>query len=63
MSDVTTTAALTDRTEKRRVARSDVLTDSARSALGQYFTPEAAARFIASLPTLPGHGELRVLLS
>jgi adenine-specific DNA-methyltransferase len=52
--------SLTTRTEERRTARSACL-GSDRSRLGQFFTPGPAADLIASMPTLPTEGKLRVL--
>ncbi|NLU74431.1 N-6 DNA methylase [Streptomyces sp. HNM0575] len=53
--------SLTERTEARRVARSNALDAEVRASLGQYFTPSTAATLITSLPSLPESGVLRVL--
>ena len=47
--------------EERRVSISDQLDTTDRSRLGQFFTPLAVAQFMASLPSLPLSGRLRVL--
>ncbi|MGZ4665459.1 MAG: Eco57I restriction-modification methylase domain-containing protein [Frankiaceae bacterium] len=52
---------LAAQTEARRVARSQQLDAADRIRLGQFFTPAAAAHLIASMPSLPISGELRVL--
>lgn len=49
------------RTESRRVRCLDDLDSQGQSALGQFFTPDAAARLIASIPRLPREGTLRIL--
>lgn len=48
-------------TEARRRSVSSQLDDAERSRMGQFFTPSATAEFIASLPTLPTRGKLRIL--
>jgi adenine-specific DNA-methyltransferase len=46
--------------ERRRVVSSEI--DAAeRARLGQFFTPTRIAQFIASLPTLPESGRVRIL--
>jgi adenine-specific DNA-methyltransferase len=52
---------LTARTEARRVIALEELPAAQRAQLGQFFTPERAADFIAGLPRLPQVGKLRVL--
>src|SRR6202008_1287865 len=49
------------RTEARRRIVSDQLDDTHRSALGQFFTPDAVAEFLASLLDLPPSGRLSLL--
>jgi adenine-specific DNA-methyltransferase len=46
--------------ERRRVI-SDQLDPKERARLGQFFTPTSVAKFIASLPTLPQSGRVRIL--
>ena len=48
-------------TEKRQLGISSQLDDDERSILGQFFTPLSAATFMASLPTLPVSGRVRIL--
>ncbi len=48
-------------TESERVAALNRLDAHSQSELGQYFTPVAAARLIASMPRLPEANPLRVL--
>lgn len=50
-----------DFAEMQRVAALGGLDAGSRNALGQFFTPAAAAALIASLPRLPESGALRVL--
>lgn len=52
---------LVARAEKRRVDATGALDSKAQAALGQYFTPAAAAQLIASMPSLPQSGTLRIL--
>lgn len=52
---------LTERTETRRVTRSNALDAATRADLGQYFTPSTAAALITGFPSLPKTGVLRVL--
>ena len=47
--------------EVERVAALGGLDARTQSDLGQFFTPAAAAQLIASLPSLPSTGTLRVL--
>lgn len=54
-------AALTARTEARRVSALRALSSDRQASLGQFFTPERAAALIADLPRLPDAGRLRVL--
>jgi adenine-specific DNA-methyltransferase len=51
---------LASRTEQRRKKRSASL-GADRALLGQFFTPEPAAKLIASMLDLPTEGQLRVL--
>ncbi|MFI6174487.1 Eco57I restriction-modification methylase domain-containing protein [Nonomuraea sp. NPDC051191] len=53
--------ALISRTEARRQKVSAQLSPKSRSALGQYFTPDDAARLIASMVTMPEDSDLRLL--
>lgn len=55
------TSELAARTELRRQSAAGKLDAGRRVELGQFFTPEPAARFIASLPKLKARGKLRVL--
>jgi adenine-specific DNA-methyltransferase len=48
-------------TEERRQDVSSQLNDGQRSILGQFFTPLSTAMFMASLPTLPAFGRVRIL--
>lgn len=52
---------LLDVAEVERVAALGGIDMRTQSDLGQFFTPVAAARLIASLPSLPSSGALRVL--
>jgi len=52
---------LLNATEERRQTVSLQLDDQERSSLGQFFTPLPVAQFIASLPTLPESGSVRIL--
>lgn len=54
-------AALTARTEARRVSALPTLSSDQQARLGQFFTPERASVLIASLPRLPEAGRFRVL--
>lgn len=47
--------------ESERVAALGGLDARTQSELGQFFTPAAAARLIASIPRLPESGTLRML--
>lgn len=47
--------------EAERVAALDGLDARTQGDLGQYFTPSVAAQLIASMPSLPSSGTLRVL--
>lgn len=58
---VSSSLDLLGRAEQRRVASLAALDPEQQAARGQYFTPEAAARLIASMPRLPKSGTLRVL--
>ncbi len=53
--------SLMNRTEDRRIAALRSVTSEQQADLGQFFTPERAARLVASLPTLPREGRLRIL--
>lgn len=52
---------LRDRVEARRLESLTRLDADSQSALGQFFTPDAAAQLIASMLRLPREGNLRVL--
>lgn len=54
-------AALTARAEARRIRALQALAAERQAELGQFFTPERAAKLIAGLPSLPDRGRLRVL--
>ena len=49
------------RAEEQRILALQSLDSKTQAALGQYFTPDAAAQLIASIPRIPVRGTLRVL--
>ncbi|MET8007919.1 Eco57I restriction-modification methylase domain-containing protein [Nonomuraea glycinis] len=53
--------SLVTRTEERRQRVSAGLEAKARSELGQFFTPSAAAKLIASMPQVPESSTIRIL--
>lgn len=54
-------ATLLDIAESNRVEALTAIEPKSQDALGQFFTPARAARLIASMPSLPASGSLRVL--
>jgi adenine-specific DNA-methyltransferase len=54
-------AALTARAEARRLSALHTVSADQQASLGQFFTPERAAAFIAGLPRLPETGRFQVL--
>lgn len=54
-------AGLTERVEKRRVVALEEIDSAQQARLGQFFTPQQAATLLASLPSLPNAGTVRVL--
>ncbi len=61
LGSVTAQNDLLERTESRRVHALSQLNPETQSALGQFFTPNAAAQLIASMVRLPKSGVFRVL--
>lgn len=49
------------RAEEQRILALQSLDSKTQAALGQYFTPDAAAQLIAYIPRIPVRGSLRVL--
>jgi adenine-specific DNA-methyltransferase len=47
--------------ERRRVATLAGIAEARQVEYGQYFTPDRAARLVASLPSIPSSGSLRIL--
>lgn len=61
MEDEVQRDAFLERLEDRRLGVSAALDRAHRSSLGQFFTPGAVARFMASLFEFAPHGEVRLL--
>jgi adenine-specific DNA-methyltransferase len=58
MSDLTDFVA---RTELRRIEALRTLDATEQAKLGQFFTPRAASELIASIPSLPSSGSIKIL--